>query len=267
MFGEDDINEKNNRRKQKKVSAYSLDFQGVRFSFSKYFKFFMMHFLYFNFLGPMIFFILGWDKKGRMQLYNLHLLRCSWECLLNMFPWITNVLLLLNYSSMSDFGYTELICIMYIIATSSYLKAAIEASRLSTYTTEKLKNLRKRKLTKEEIMQDDMLGDWRKQTPLIVLKHLNMSMFKNEYDDSNFVLNFIQNPKEQTMKHFAEAEMVESSLQNKVRSIKRLSSIITELVPEPLGEKLQEKRDKKLENREGNSSDEDSLDEEIEEDL
>lgn len=138
------------------------------------------------------------------MLYNLHMVRLSPECLLNVIPWLTNILMIINYFD-KGFKFEDLFSIMYIIATSNYLKASIDASRLSTYTREKIEVLKTRNLTKAEEMQDNMLGDWSEQTPFIVLKHINMSLFKNEYDDSNFVLSFIRRPKQQTLKHFEEA--------------------------------------------------------------
>ena len=122
-------------------------------------------------------------------------MRISKECLLNVIPWLTNILMVINYFD-KGFKLKDLASIMYIIATSNYLKASIDASRLSTYTREKIEVLRSRNLTKTEEMQDNMLGDWSEQTPFIVLKHINMSIFKNEFDDSNFILSFIQRPKQ-----------------------------------------------------------------------
>lgn len=72
-------------------------------------------------------------------------------------------------------------------------------------------------------MQDNMLGDWAEQTPFIVLKHINMSMFKNDYDDSNFIFNFITLPKQQTLDFLEEAEKTELSFHKEISTHRRSS--------------------------------------------
>jgi hypothetical protein len=216
MFEEDELDRTKIHSSQVKSLA-SLDFKMTPINYITYMKFFLIHFVNYNILGPFTAIFFVFSQRQRNLCHNMQLFRPTMLCFLNMIPWLCNFLTIFYFwrTGFKDSVYSVII---YNTVTISTLKCAIIAGKYCSLGYEKLEQYHIRKIPLKELHAEHMLESWADQTPMQVYKHLTTAMSLHEFDDSNFYVSFFKTPKKETLELLYEAEKEEIEINDVLKA-------------------------------------------------
>ena len=187
-FGDDVTNEL--VLKKQKRTEISFKDDTINFSYSQYFEFLIIHLVSFVLLGPLINIYTYTYRKNKALMYNLQFaVRNSvsfyWQNFLFLISVFFYYVIFLGESKVGDVNSIALILISYIVRASSI------AGKYATYSAEKIKYIKTKKLTYKEIEAELMLIGWFQQKPFVVEREIDVSMKRQEIDECLFRINFI----------------------------------------------------------------------------
>lgn len=100
---------------------------------------------------------------------------------------------------MTGFRHDYYYVLVYQVVTISILKCAIIAGKYASFSHEQIDQLCSRYMTVAELDTEHMLASWADQSPAQIFKSIDMAMKKSQFDESNFFLTFIKEPRHDTI--------------------------------------------------------------------
>ena len=202
----------------------------IVFKYRQFFEFLFYHFVFFFVLGPFSFIIL-YPTAGRLLTKNMGFSGLNTMFFNQTFQW------LLLFSSaclwiLTDHGNISSVEV-YMIASAVFLRICTISSKYGSMHPVRIKILKSRYLSYEELTQDYMLIKWRNQTDDIIEQELVATIKRHDIDTSLFFFNFLADIDEETRKKLTDPKKGSSDEIKKVVVTEFLGSQSDEDIKNP----------------------------------
>jgi len=173
----------------------------VNFSLSQYFEFFLIHFLAYSLMGPLIniYSLVVW--RNRYLMSNLMFWRLLPSFFIQHGFWFINMLVYMVLvkkpnASIGDFS------TIIIMICQQLLRASSIAGKYATFPPNLINKLKEKEFTFKEIMRELMLVGWMSQTSSVHEQEIAHSMSRLEIDNTMLKIAFITELSDTTLAKF-----------------------------------------------------------------
>ena len=160
----------------------------INFKYTQFLEFLFYHFVFFFLLGPFSFIIL-FPTAGKVLTKNMGFFGLNVMFVNQSIQWALLFSSAVLWIS-TDHGYISAVEV-YMIASAVFLRICTISSKYGSMHSIRIKVLKSRYLTYEELTQDYMLIKWRDQTDDVIEQELLAAAKRHDIETSLFFFNFI----------------------------------------------------------------------------